>query len=178
MRTACQQNKHRSYDTSNHTATVKGAEFAFHTPFDTFTDTFWQYFGINGSVTYVDAEMDAVVPENGLPISLRGTSEWSGNFVTYYERKKFAARLAVNYRSDYLYQEAADETRHDEWTKGGTFIDLNLDYRFNKRWLLRFSANNLTGETRLRYWETAGTNRFSDDRDNGQYYTVELRFRN
>jgi iron complex outermembrane receptor protein len=157
--------------------TIQGFEAAFHTPFDTFSDGFWQYFGINGSLTYVDAEMNAVVPENGLPISLRGTSEWSGNLVGYFERKKFSARLAANYRSDYLYQEASDENRHDEWTEGGTFVDLNLSYRFNKHWLLRFTANNLTGKTRQRYWETAGINRFSDDRDNGQYYTLELRLR-
>jgi len=156
--------------------TIKGAEFSFHQPFDAFTDGFWSYFGINGSVTYVDAQMDAVVPDNLLPISLRGTSEWSGNLVAYYERKKFAVRLAMNYRDDYLFQEAEEPFRHDEWTKGSTIIDLNMDYRFNKRWVLRFSANNLTGETRLRYWN-APTKPFSDDRDNGQYYTLELRYR-
>jgi TonB-dependent receptor len=157
--------------------TIKGMEFAFHQPFDAFTDSFLQYFGINGSMTYVDAKMDAVVPENNLPISLRGTSEWSGNLVFYFEKQKFSTRLAMNYRDDFLFQEAEDPDRHDEWTEGSTILDLNMDYRFNKRWVLRFSANNLTGETRTRYWQTAGTNRFSDDRDNGQYYTLELRYR-
>ena len=158
--------------------TIKGFEFAFHTPFDSFSDGFWQYFGVNGSLTYVDAEMDAVVPENLLPISLRGTSEWSGNLVAYFERKKFATRLAFNYRDDFLFQEAEDPDRHAEWTEGSTIIDLNMDYRFTKNLLLRFSANNLTGETRYRYWETLGGNRFSDDRDSGQYYTLELRWHN
>jgi len=156
--------------------TIKGAEFSFHQPFDAFSDGFWSYFGINGSLTYVDAEMDAVVPENLLPISLRGTSEWSGNLVLYFEKKKFSTRLAMNYRDDFLFQEAEDAYRHDEWTEGSTILDLNMDYRFNKRWVLRFSANNLTGETRLRYW-SAPVKRFSDDRDNGQYYTLELRYR-
>ena len=157
--------------------TITGVEASFHQPFDAFTDGFWSYFGINGSLTYVDAEMDAVVPENNLPISLRGTSEWSGNLVFYFEKQKFSARLAANYRDDFLFQEAEDPYRHDEWTEGSTIIDLNMDYRFNRSWVLRFSANNLTGETRTRYWQTAGSNRFSDDRDNGQYYTLELRFR-
>ncbi|MEE4216363.1 MAG: TonB-dependent receptor [Xanthomonadales bacterium] len=156
--------------------TIKGAEFSFHQPFDAWTEGFWSYFGINGSLTYVDAEMDAVVPENQLPISLRGTSEWSGNLVAYFERKKFSARLAMNYRDDFLFQEAEDPYRHDEWTEGSTIVDLNMDYRFNRSWVLRFSANNLTGENRLRYWN-APTQPFSDDRDNGQYYTLELRYR-
>jgi TonB-dependent receptor len=156
---------------------VKGVEFGFHQPFDAFSDGFLRYFGVNGSLTFVDAEMEAVVPENNLPISLRGTSEWSGNLVAYFERKKFSVRLAANFRDDFLFQEAEDPDRHDEFTEGSTILDLNMDYRFNRHWLLRFSANNLTGETRTRFWDTAGTNRFSDDRDNGQYYTVELRFR-
>lgn len=156
--------------------TIKGAEFSFHQPFDAFTDGFWSHFGLNGSVTYVDAKMDAVVPENNLPISLRGTSEWSGNLVAYFEMKKFAVRLAANYRDAFLFQEAEDAYRHDEWTDGSTIIDLNMDYRFNRSWVLRFSANNLTGEHRLRYWN-APTKPFSDDRDNGQYYTLELRYR-
>ena len=157
--------------------TIKGVEFAFHQPFDAWTDGFWSYFGVNGSVTYVDAEMDAVVPENNLPISLRGTSEWSGNLVAYFERKKFSVRVAANYRDDFLFQEAEDPFRSPEWTEGSTIVDLNMDYKFNKNLRLRFSANNLTGETRRRLWETAGAWKFSDDRDNGQYYTLELRYR-
>ena len=157
--------------------TIKGVEFAFHQPFDAWTDGFWSYFGVNGSVTYVDAEMDAVVPENNLPISLRGTSEWSGNLVAYFERKKFSVRVAANYRDDFLFQEAEDPFRSPEWTEGSTIVELNMDYKFNKNLRLRFSANNLTGETRRRLWETAGAWKFSDDRDNGQYYTLELRYR-
>ena len=158
--------------------TISGFELAFHTPFDSFTDGFWGNFGINGSLTYVDAEMDAVVPENNLPISLRGTSEWSGNLVAYFEKNNFSARVAYNFRDDFLFQEAEDDFRHAEWTKGSEIIDLNLDYRFKENFLVRFSANNLTGETRRRYWQTVGTNRFSDDRDNGQYYTFEFRYHN
>jgi TonB-dependent receptor len=156
--------------------TIQGAEFAFHLPFDSFADGFMEYFGINGNVTYVDAEMDAVVPENNLPISLRGTSEWSGNLVAYFEMDKFSARVAYNYRDDFLFQEAEDPFRHAEWTEGSEIIDVNLNYRFQKNMLLRLSANNLTGVTRERYWQTAGTNKFSDDRDNGQYYTLEFRY--
>jgi len=156
--------------------TIKGAEFSFHLPFDTFSEGFMQYFGVNGSVTYVDAEMDAVVPENNLPISLRGTSEWSGNLVAYFEKEKFSARVAFNYRDDFLFQEAEDAYRHAEWTEGSEIIDVNLNYRPMKNLLVRLSADNLTGETRERYWETVGTPRFSDDRDNGQYYTLEVRW--
>ncbi|MCW8926272.1 MAG: TonB-dependent receptor [Xanthomonadales bacterium] len=155
--------------------TIRGVELQWHLPFDTFTDSFLQYFGINGSFTYVDAKLDAVVPERGTPISLRGTSEKSGNLVLYFEKQKFGARLAANYRSDYMYQEASEADRYDEWTDGRTVVDLNLDYVINKHMKIRFTANNLTDVKRSRYWYTPGRY-FSDERDNGQEYVLEFRY--
>ncbi len=119
--------------------------------------------------------MDAIVPERGTPVSLRGTSEKSGNLVFYFEKKKFGARLAANYRSDYLHQEAEDSDRFDEFTDGRTIVDLNLDYVINKRMKLRFTANNLTQEQRTRYWDVP-SKVFSDERDNGLDYVLEFRF--
>jgi TonB-dependent receptor len=155
--------------------TIEGIEFQFHVPFDSFTSGFMSHFGINGSYTYVDAEMDAVVPNRGTPISLRGTSEKSGNFVMYFEREKFGARVAANYRSDYLFQEAAENDRFDEFTEGRTIVDMNVDYIIMENMKVRFSANNLTEERRSRYWDTA-TQWFSDERDNGREYVLEFRY--
>jgi len=155
--------------------TIDGVEFQFHTPFDSFTDTFWRYFGINGSFTYVDAQMDAVVPDRGTPISLRGTSERSGNFVVYFEREKFGARVAANYRSDYLFQEASDSDRFDEFTHGRTIYDMNLDYIIMKNMKIRLSANNLTDVRRTRFWDTPGRY-YSDERDNGRTIVLEFRY--
>lgn len=154
--------------------TITGVEFQFHTPFDEFFDNWLQYFGVNGSFTYVDAQMDAVVPERNVPISLRGTSEKSGNFILYFEKKNFGARLAANYRSDYLFQEASDDDRFDEWTNGRTIVDLNLDYAITKNMKVRFTANNLTEENRSRFWYTPN-NWFSDERHNGRTYVFEFR---
>jgi TonB-dependent receptor len=154
--------------------TITGVELQFHTPLD-FLSGFWQYFGINGSYTYVDAEMDAVVPDRGTPISLRGTSERSGNLVVYYEREKFGARVAANYRSDYLFQEASDTDRFDEFTNGRTIIDMNLDYLIADNMKIRFTANNLTDERRTRFWDTPGQY-YSDERDNGRAYVLEFRY--
>ena len=156
--------------------TITGVEFQFHTPLD-FFDNWLKYFGISGSYTYVDAEMDAVVPDRGVPITLRGTSEKSGNLILYFEKSKFGARLAAEYRSAFLHQEASDNTRFDEFTNGRTYLDLNLDYIIGKRTKIRFTANNLTDEHRTRYWGTPGRY-FSDERDNGRTYVLELRISN
>ena len=153
--------------------TITGVEFQFHTPFD-FMSGFMQYFGLNGSFTYVDAKMDAVVPDRNVPITLRGTSEKSGNIVLYFEKDWFGARLAAEYRSAFLHQEARDNTRFDEFTDGRTYLDLNLDAIIGKRTKIRFSAKNLTDEQRTRYWDSPGKY-YSDERDNGRTYVIELR---
>jgi iron complex outermembrane receptor protein len=155
---------------------IKGAELSFHTPF-TFASGLLQYFGLNGSVTYVDSKIDAVVPSRGVPISLRGTSKWSGNVIGYFEKDRFSARVAYNFRSDYLHQEAADSRRFDEFTGGQDWIDLNLTYDIRDNIRARFSVNNLTNDLRGRYWGTPGKY-FSDLRENGRTFIFELRITN
>ena len=97
---------------------ITGVELALHTPFDTFTDGFMSNFGINASVTYVDAELDAVREDTEFFVELRGTSKWSGNIVGYYENGPFGVRLAYNVRDDFLHQEAISSNDFDEFTKG------------------------------------------------------------
>jgi len=156
--------------------TIKGIELQFHTPFD-FTDNWFQYFGINGSYTYVDAQMDAVVPSRNVPISLRGTSEHSGNFVFYFEKERFGARISAHYRSAYLNQEAGRDDEFDEFTNGSTVFDLNLDYVIRENMRVRFSANNLGDVKRSRYWNTPAKY-FSDERFNGRTFVLEFRISN
>lgn len=154
---------------------IKGAEFAFHQPLDVLGGI-GEYFGINASVTYVDAAIDSVIPESGLPIELRGTSKWSGNVVGYFEKGKFSARAAMSYRSNYLHQENRDEERFSEFTYGSKIFDVNFGYELNDNVKVRLSANNLTDVKRSRYWQTASSRYYSDERDNGRTFSLELRF--
>jgi len=151
--------------------TILGLEFSFHLPFDVWTDGWASGFGLNGSYTYIDAEMDGVYPGTDDTIDLLGTSEKSGNLVAYYEKGRFGSRLAVNWREDFLYQEGAEGFL--EYTDGTTIVDLNVDWRFNRNWRLRFSANNLTDEQTRRYFLQPDL--MSDIRDNGRTYVLELR---
>ncbi len=155
---------------------ITGLEFAFHQPFDAFTDGFFSYFGINASFTWVDAQLDAVREGTGRFIELRGTSDFSMNIVGYYEQRPVCSvRLAYNDRSDFMHQEAESAKDFDEWTTGTEYVDLNVDWRFNRHWRLRFSANNLTDSQRYRIFRTAGADYFSDLRNDGRTYTLELR---
>jgi iron complex outermembrane receptor protein len=155
---------------------VNGAEASMHLPFDVFTDGFFSGFGVTSSVTYVDAELDAV-RDAGQPVELRGASEWSGNVVTYYEYGPFGVRLAYNYREDFLHQEAESPNDFDEYTKGGEYVDLNLDYRLNDNWRIRLTGNNLTDTQRHRVYRAAATDYLNGQRDDGRTYVLELRGR-
>jgi TonB-dependent receptor len=153
---------------------ITGFELALHTPFDVFSDGFLSHFGINASVTYVDAKLDAV-RGTGRFVELRGTSEWSGNIVAYFEKGPFGARVAYNDRDDFLHQEAVSSNDFDEFTEGGEYVDVNLDYRFNENWRLRLTGNNLTDTQRFRIWGAASNDYFSDQRNDGRTYVLELR---
>jgi iron complex outermembrane receptor protein len=153
---------------------IKGVEFSFHTPLD-FLGEFWSDFGITGSFTYVDAQIDAVVPSRGVPISLRGTSEKSGNLVAYYEHERWSARVAYNFRDDFLFQEASADDRFDEYTVGEDIVDVNVDFVLNDHVRFRFTAANLTESRRERYWDSPGKY-YSDLRDNGRNFILEARF--
>jgi len=154
---------------------IKGVEFAMFQPFDAFTDGFWSYFGMNASVTYVDAKLDAVREGTDRFVQLRGTSEWSGNIVGYFEKGPFGARLAYNYRDNFLHQEAISNKDFDEYTDGGEYVDFNMDWRFNRHWRVRFSANNVTDTQRYRYFQTPGKAYMSGWADDGRTYVLELR---
>ncbi|MCZ6642046.1 MAG: TonB-dependent receptor, partial [Gammaproteobacteria bacterium] len=150
--------------------TINGLEFAFHIPFDVFSETL-RGFGLQGSYTHIDAKMDSISPNTNEPIALPGTSENSANLVAYFERGRFGARMAYTYREDFLHQEGAEG--FVEFTEGTEFLDLNLDWRFNDQWRLRFTANNLTDEQRYRYF--VSPHLMSDIRNDGRAYILELR---
>jgi iron complex outermembrane receptor protein len=149
---------------------VQGLEFSFHLPFDTFSEAM-AGFGIQGSFTLIDAKMDAIDPVIDEPVSLPGTSDTNANLVAYYEKGRFGSRLAYTYREDFLHQTGAEGW--NEFNVGGEFVDLNLDWRFNDSWRVRFSANNLTDNQSQRYFLSPG--QMSRMYDDGQTYVIELR---
>jgi len=149
---------------------VQGVEFSFHLPFDSFSEMM-AGFGLQGSYTLIDAEMDAIDPVIDEPVSLPGTSDTNANLVAYYEKGRFGSRLAYTYREDYLHQTGAEGW--NEFNVGGEYIDLNLDWRFNDSWRIRFTANNLTDNQSSRYFLTPS--HMSRIYDDGQSYVIELR---
>lgn len=82
--------------------------------FASFLDFAWlpewaRGFGLQANFTYIDAKSElpaqligAIPPGASDSPRLPGVSEYSYNLVALYERKEFSARLAYNYRSDFV----------------------------------------------------------------------------
>lgn len=152
--------------------TIKGVEFAFHTPLELVSESL-SGFGVNGSITYVDAKIDSFRPGTQFFNSLLGTSKWSGNIVGYYENGPFSARVAYNLRSNFLNREAVSTTKFDEFTDGIQILDVNVSYEFNENLRVRLTANNLTDVQRTRFFKRAEL--VSDIRNDGRTFVIELR---
>ncbi|KQM94460.1 hypothetical protein ASE70_11785 [Sphingomonas sp. Leaf22] len=86
-----------------------GAELAFTSFLDIDSLPEWMRgFGVQANATYIDARGDLATGLSASPnvagtrVPFTGVSEWSGNLVGLYERSFFSARLAYNYRSDFV----------------------------------------------------------------------------
>jgi TonB-dependent receptor len=94
-------------DTNVQDASMEGFELAYQQTFDFLPEPF-NALGAQATYTYVDAS-DLIEPENitrRTPFSdglaLAGVSEDTFNLTTFYETDRISARLAWNWRSDYL----------------------------------------------------------------------------
>ena len=87
----------------------QGAEVAFTTFLDIEGLPAWaRGFGVQANGTYIEAKGDLATPLAaspnvvGMQQRFPGVSKWTGNLVGFYERPFFSARLAYNYRSDFV----------------------------------------------------------------------------
>jgi iron complex outermembrane receptor protein len=122
-------------------------------------------FGVQANGTYIDAEGD--LPSN-LAASLNneqqpfpGVSKWAYNLVALYERPQFSARLAYNYRSEfvnYLQFEPLDPTTHAVKEKGRGQLDFSTSITPIPNITLAFDIVNVLGNPlqRSRQYNTAG----------------------
>jgi len=85
----------------------QGVELAFTSFFDFEWAPEWaRAFGVQANGTYIDSEGDLSPEFNQLlnfqKVPFNGVSKYAGNLVVLYERPTFSARLAYNYRSDFV----------------------------------------------------------------------------
>ncbi|GAB3279541.1 TonB-dependent receptor [Parahaliea aestuarii] len=119
---------------------LSGVELIFQMPF-TFLPGILANTGFAGNYTYVDSEVDYAAPGEPKDLGpLVQTSENNYNATLYYEDDKFAARMSVNYRDDFLIDFP------DEVVEEATQVDFSSSYNWNENLQLTFEVINITDE--------------------------------
>ncbi|WP_017445355.1 TonB-dependent receptor [Gayadomonas joobiniege] len=81
-------------------------------------------------------------------LPIENMSKHSGNFSVFYDKGKFNARLAANYRSSYY---KSGEANNPLYSDSSTRADFSANYKVNKKLKFDFSINNLT-KTKLHHY--------------------------
>jgi iron complex outermembrane receptor protein len=128
-------------------AEVKGVEVLVQLPFYFLPGAF-DGFGIIASYSYIDSSTP-IKDVAGRVLPLPGLSPNNVNFVGYYERGPFSARLAYNWRDDYLVGLSAAAT--GIYNSPYTDLSATLRYDVSDAISLGFEANNLLDEKQRTY---------------------------
>ncbi|WP_408640702.1 TonB-dependent receptor [Salinimonas sediminis] len=128
------------------TGSVKGAEMTAQVPLSMLADSL-EGFGLAGSATFIDAELD-----DGTPIA--GQSDRVYSLTAYYEMNGFEIRFAATKRSEYFTYERGGSNKIEEATRSAiTQVDGQISYDFEGSGIeylegLRISlqGSNLTDE--------------------------------
>ena len=139
--------------------TVNGIELSVLHYFD-YLPGFLSGFGVQANYTYADSEDDGAEPFNQPGITdpgnaLEGFAKNSYNLIAFYDKDGLQARLAFNWRNNFLHARdgaaesiaAALPVHTDAYGQ----LDASMSYDIDDRYTLSVEAINLTDEGRVEY---------------------------
>jgi TonB-dependent receptor len=115
--------------------TVKGWEVALQ---HTFGET---GFGFQANFTIVEGDLNYDINKNEDQWVVPGMSD-TANFVVFYEKQGFQARIAYNWRDKYLQSAGKDPKFVEEYFQ----LDANVSYEINDNFSVFLEGINLTEE--------------------------------
>ncbi|MDR7194325.1 TonB-dependent receptor [Luteimonas terrae] len=159
---------------------LKGFEANYTQPF-TFLSGAWSNFGVQLNYTYVDSQIQYVLPSgaSSLETDLVGLSKHAWNATLYYEGPVFSGRVSATNRDDYLLQVPGTEQGFNEdvhGQDGTTTIDASLRYRISDQIELSLEGINLTNEPSAS-WVGADSRLPLDYSETGRQYLLGLRYK-
>lgn len=129
------------------TGHTSGLELGTNQPF-AFLPSPWNGFGVQANYTYVSSRTTV----SGKSTEFPGSSKNNINVNAYFEKFGWAARVAYNYRSQYL-SAFSDGNR---FTRAATRIDASVSKTFGSRFEVIVTGSNLTKSNRSDFDELAG----------------------
>jgi TonB-dependent receptor len=155
-------------------AKISGVEITAKTAF-TFLPGWLSGFGVDGNYTYQKAkEVELFSILDGSPLPFPGLSSDSANITLWYDKGQFNARMAYNYRSEYLVS-AADNSGQPVYRDPTGYLDGKITWKpemFNIEGLSFFvEGKNLTKEEER---STAGDIRLTEQAYFGRRFFVGM----
>lgn len=134
---------------------TSGFEIGTNQPF-AFLPSPFDGFGVTGNFTHVSSHQSVTFNGEKISSSLPGTSKTNINGTAYYEKHGFAARVAYNYRSDYVVGVGSIVTNGDvidrEYVRGYHTIDMSLSQKFLDHFEVILTGSNLGGAQQIHYF--------------------------
>jgi TonB-dependent receptor len=122
--------------------TIKGLEVGVQTFFD-FLPAPFDGLGTQANYTFVDS--NAPGPIAGTSVPIQGLSKHSYNLVGFYEKAGFRARVAYNYRSDYVESTSGPGSGAlPIFVEPFAVLDASVGYSINKNIDVSVDASNIT----------------------------------
>jgi TonB-dependent receptor len=106
--------------------------------------------GVLFNYTRISSDAELVNELTAQTFGLSGSSENSYNLATIYEKGRFGARLAYNYRDEYV-ERVSGNLGNPEFVDAYGQFDLSMNYDINDSVSLAFDAVNLTDEVIKKY---------------------------
>ncbi len=126
--------------------TIDGIEFQLNHAWD-------NGFGLNANYTYTDASAPAEVYTDNISMFTE-SSRHTANIVAFWENDDYSARVAYNYRSEYMVREYDyyyGNRMHDDF---GT-LDVTLGWNFSENIAFKLEVVNLTEQDDVQYGAAA-----------------------
>ena len=149
-------------------ATLIGAEVSFQRQLD-FISPALKRFNLYFNYTYTQSEVNDFNFEGreDEDIDLPGSPEHTLNVSLSYDAPKFTTRLSYNYASDFI-DEVGGEAFSDRYYDEVGYLDFNINYSVNDKWVIYVNANNLLDQP-LRYFQGV-----SDRTMQAEYYNIRF----
>lgn len=124
---------------------IQGVEFDYRQGF-TFLPGFLSDTGMEFNVTYAPSKTgERDLAGNAIPFQDNSTE--SGNFILWYQNKRFQARVAYNYRSKRAFQsDVGGISGLEEYEAAQRYLDASVAYKVSKYGEVFVNATNLTNE--------------------------------
>jgi len=131
---------------------VNGVELAFQ---KSFTDlpAPWDGLGVVANLTLIDDKTKNLNALLNKVVGLEGVSDTSYNAVLFYEKGRASARVAYNFRSEYLTQTAGAGVGLPVYTDGYGSVDARFAFKLRDNIEISIDGTNLNDEPLVQYAE-------------------------